>query len=103
MHDGNMDQNLTTPTEIGKRLLALRNALEFSSQAAFAVRVGISAQALSNYEKGFRRPDIDVAISISAKTGATLDWIYQGATAGLPIDLYRKLSDEPTSRIANEA
>ena len=63
------------------------------NQASFATLVGISQPALNNYLKWLRRPEIDVAINIHAKTGATLDWIYLGDRSGLPSRLLESLPD----------
>lgn len=74
------------------RLEALMTALDLK-QVEFANLVGISQPALNNYLKALRRPDIDVAISIQMKTGATLDWIYLGDRSGLPARLLGILPD----------
>jgi len=94
MHHCGMTAYSTSLKEIGARLVLLRHVLGKVSQAAFAARIDVSPQALSNYEKGFRRPDIDVALRICQRTGVTLDWIYQGNVAGLPLALHGKLSDD---------
>ena len=67
-------------------------ALELN-QVGMANLVGISQPALNNYLKALRRPDLDVGISIQAKTGATLDWLYLGDRSGLPARLLEKLPD----------
>lgn len=69
--------------DIGRRLVALREALDMN-QTAFGQLTGISQPALANYEKGYRRPEIDKAIQIVNRTGVTLDWIYLGDRSGLP-------------------
>ncbi|MNE57705.1 helix-turn-helix protein [compost metagenome] len=74
------------------RLDALMKALG-KKQVDFAALIGISQPALNNYLKGLRRPDIDVAIAIQSKTGATLDWIYLGDRSGLPLRLASELPD----------
>lgn len=74
------------------RLAALMAAMQ-RNQAGFAALIGISQPALNNYLKALRRPEIDVAINIQTKTGATLDWIYLGDRSGLPARLLEKLPD----------
>lgn len=74
------------------RLEALMKVLA-KKQVEFASMVGISQPALNNYLKGLRRPDIDVAIAIQTRTGATLDWIYLGDRSGLPVRLAAELPD----------
>lgn len=78
--------------DIAMRLQALMSALELN-QTAFAIRVGITQPALNNYVKALRRPDLDVAIMIAARTGVTLDWIYLGDRSGLPSRLLELLPD----------
>lgn len=78
--------------DIARRLKALMKALDLN-QTAFAERVGIAQPTLHNYLKGIRRPEIDVAIQIHVKTGATLDWLYQGHRESLPGTLLATLPD----------
>lgn len=78
--------------DIARRIEALMAALE-QNQTGFAMLIGISQPALNNYLKGIRRPDIDVAIQMSVRTGVTLDWLYTGERAGLPSRLLEKLPD----------
>jgi transcriptional regulator with XRE-family HTH domain len=79
--------------DIGMRLQALMEALGFKRQAAFAQLIDVSQPGLNNYLKGLRRPDLDVAMRIQSKTGATLDWIYLGDRSGLPARLLEKIPD----------
>lgn len=69
--------------DIGRRIVALREALEMN-QTGFAQMTGIKQNALANYEAGTRRPDLDQAYKLVAKTGVTLDWVYLGDRSGLP-------------------
>lgn len=78
--------------DIARRLVALRSALGLN-QAAFAALIEITQPAMSNYEAAIRRPDIDVAIKIQTRTGATLDWLYLGDRNGLPQRLLAALPD----------
>lgn len=78
--------------DIAKRLDALMQTLK-KKQVEFASLIGVSQPALNNYLKGLRRPDIDVAIAIQTRTGATLDWIYLGDRSGLPVRLASELPD----------
>jgi transcriptional regulator with XRE-family HTH domain len=86
--------------DIAMRLNALMKALD-KKQVEFAQLIGISQPALNNYLKALRRPDIDVAITIQSRTGATLDWIYLGDRAGLPVRLASilpELSSQPAEK-----
>lgn len=89
-------------TDIARRLAALVAALGHN-QTSFAQLVGITQPALNNYLKAIRRPDIDVAIAIQIKTGATLDWLYLGDRSGLPSRLLQLLPDlSAESRTASQ-
>jgi transcriptional regulator with XRE-family HTH domain len=74
------------------RIGALMRAMGHN-QTSFAILIGVSQPALNNYLKGLRRPDLDSALRISAKTGATLDWLYQGNRGTLPAHLLSILPD----------
>lgn len=78
--------------DIARRLIALRDALG-KNQSAFAALIEVSQPAMNNYEKGHRRPDLDVGYRIQMRTGATLDWIYLGKRDGLPRQLLELLPD----------
>lgn len=82
--------------DIANRLRTLQSALDLT-QVGFAELVDITQPALNNYLQGVRRPRIDEAIKISAKTGVTLDWIYQGERAGLPARLLAILPDQSSA------
>lgn len=79
-------------TDIAMRLAALVAAMGMN-QARFAALIEIGQPTLNNYLKGLRRPELDVAINIQARTGATLDWIYLGDRSGLPARLLALLPD----------
>jgi transcriptional regulator with XRE-family HTH domain len=89
--------------DIARRIAALVQALDYN-QTGFAQLIGISQPALNNYLKAIRRPDIDVAIAIQIKTGATLDWLYLGDRSGLPGRLLERLPDlDAEPRITSRA
>lgn len=87
---------------IGERIVQTREALDMSA-ADFARFVGFSPQALSNYEVGLRRPNLDQAVQIVRRTGVTLDWIYFGVRAGLPMRIAMKLPAEATPSTEKKA
>lgn len=78
--------------DIARRIEALRNAFGMKG-TEFAAAIGVTQPALSNYEAALRRPDIDVAFRIQARTGVTLDWLYSGDRSGLPRRLLEILPD----------
>lgn len=78
--------------DIGRRIAVLRESLGMN-KTAFSVFIGTTQPAISQYETGVRRPDLNVAMSIRLKTGVTLDWIYEGDRSGLPQRLLNSLPD----------
>ena len=80
-------------SDIGGRIRVLREALGYKSATLFAAFVGWSPQQLSNYEKGQKRPEVSMAILLCKKTAVTLDWIYRGETAGLPLRMASLIQD----------
>lgn len=86
-----------SPEDIGKRIVMLRDALGHN-QVSFGRLVEISQPAMANYEKGFRRPELDKAIQIVTKTGVTLDWLYLGDRSGLPHRLLALIEEFDSQR-----
>lgn len=86
----------TPPAEtvpaIAQRLRVLREVFR-ANQAAFCRRVGIAQNTWNQYESGRGRPSLDFALRVRARTGATLDWIFAGAAAGLPHDLALEITE----------
>lgn len=78
---------------VGQRLTATRLALGYTNASAFARLVGISVQALGNYERGERRPSVDQAILVVRATGVTLDWLYLGDRSCSPNRIALRLAD----------
>jgi transcriptional regulator with XRE-family HTH domain len=78
--------------DIGRRISALRTSMGLN-KTAFAEMIGTSQPAVSQYENGVRRPELDVALRIRMRTGVTLDWIYEGDRSGLPLRLASQLPD----------
>lgn len=69
-----------------------------TKQGEFAEIIGVSPQALSNYFAATvhqRRMSIDTAITIVFRTQVTLDWLYLGNPAGLPLDLANTITRPP--------
>lgn len=86
---------------IGARLVELREALG-RSQAEFARLVGVSPQALLNWEKGNNRPSIDGAYKISAGTGGVpVGYILSGDPRGMPAEIVERLQAHRRRRERN--
>lgn len=79
--------------EIADRLRLTRLASGLS-QAAWCRLVGIAPSAWHNYETlgpNWRRISLDQALKVCGGAGVTLDWIYRGQAAGLPMNLATKI------------
>ena len=76
--------------EIANRLMAMRLALGYEAQGAFAKQIGAST-LYSPWERGKKRIPIKPAIRIRDKFGIPLDWIYCGDRRALPASLRKKL------------
>lgn len=76
------------------RLRVLRTAIFRESTTAFAKRLNVSQQRISNMENGFPL-SIDVANKIRlAAPGITLDWLYHGEERAVPMDMIMRLRAE---------
>lgn len=64
-------------TLAGSRIAMLRKELGYS-QAVFAEKLGVSAQAVSKWETGLALPDIETLLNISWLTEASLHTILEG-------------------------
>lgn len=61
-------------TIFGERLKQLRTKLKLS-QRDFADKIGVTASALSSYEKGQKNPSVGVVTNIAAQFHVSLDWL----------------------------
>lgn len=59
--------------EVGERLRNLRGE---SSREAVAIAVGVTAQAISNYECGIRTPSDDIKVKLANYFGKTVQSIF---------------------------
>ena len=82
--------NPQSPEEIGKRLKKLRKALG-KTQAEMAELAAISKRAWSLIERGSRRIGVGAALRLCDLYGLSLDWIYRGNIAQLPLNIIKKM------------
>lgn len=75
---------------IAARLVALREARGMN-QREFAAHLGLGFTAWNNYELALSRISLDAARKVVAGTGASLDWIYYGNPAGMPLNLMSQI------------
>lgn len=83
-------------TQISERLVELRRAIGgdgYGSQVKFCIQAGVTPNAWNNLEAGTNRISLDTALTVSQRTGASLDWIYKGEEYEryLPSDLLEKI------------
>lgn len=52
---------------------------------------GKSQQLISNYIRGERPLDVELAVKLHARFGITLEWLYLGDMKGLPYELAQKM------------
>ncbi len=62
---------------VGMRIRKIRKAHGLS-QSQFALRAGISASAVGNWEQGLSRPGLNAAVKIIEAFDMTLDYLYLG-------------------------
>ena len=77
--------------EVGARLEATRLALGFDHQADMCREIKAEPNTWNQWERGVRLIDLGVAIRLCSRFGLTLDWIYRGDMAGLPLSLAGKV------------
>lgn len=80
----------TSRDAIARRLRATRKTTG-RNQRQFSEWLGIAAPTWNNYEKAYRRIDLEKAFLVVRATGVTLDWIYFGERSGLPLHLAEQL------------
>jgi transcriptional regulator with XRE-family HTH domain len=74
-----------------ERLRQVREACGFATARAFARTLGIEEAAYRRYERGESYPHPETLGRIRQLTGATIDYLYFGEAAGLPVGLFRKI------------
>jgi len=75
---------------VGGRIKAIRLAFDWT-QEDLAGKVGLTQPAINNWEKGSRVPKPLEGRRLCEATGVTMDFIYRGIRAGLPLELIAKL------------
>lgn len=100
MRQDGMSDRGESLSDIGWRISVLREALGYPNAAQFAAYVGWTPQQLNNYQRGSKRPEVTMATRLCNRTGVTLDWIYRGERAGLPLHLANAIQDYLASQAA---
>jgi transcriptional regulator with XRE-family HTH domain len=80
------------PEVIAPRLKAIRKALGFKTQTAFAKRLGLEKNTYNPYEKGTRPLTFEAAVTMRKLWGIPLDFTFFGADADrMPAHILEKL------------
>ena len=82
---------------IAARLREARMAIE-PNQAAFARRAGLSQNRYNQYETGARPLSLDAALKLCETYGFTLDWLFRGQAAMMPVALAELLRRPPLGK-----
>ena len=81
---------------IGQRLSHLRQVMGLT-QIEMGEKLGMTGPRWANYETGTSRIPVDEALKLVTLASVSLDWIYYGNRAMLPVHLAEKLdSVKPT-------
>lgn len=86
-------RNELTALAVGTRMKKIRMAKGIKNQTVMAALMGVQPNRYNNWEKGVALITAPDAIVFCAKTGATLDYIYRGETAALPLNLATALEE----------
>ena len=86
---GNAD--LYSAMSIGERLRITRMSIGIT-QRAFVHPLGLTREAMTQYESGAREPPWRTAVAMCDAWGLTLDWIFKGDLSGLSPILVERIN-----------
>lgn len=86
-HDPDMAKRYA---QIGKRLIAVRQALGIS-QAELCRQIKCQPNRWNQYESGERRITVPISVRLADTYGASMDWVYRGDPRGLTQELFAKI------------
>lgn len=66
-------------TDLAARLKQIREATSGDDRDQFSTLTGIAKSTIGNYERGDRVPDADMIVRYCAASGASADWLLNGA------------------------
>lgn len=89
-------QKLPEPGTMADRAAKIRIAAGFDEQKKFSRWLGLSDNRWGNYERGFPIP-ASVAKKVSRKVPVTVGYILDGETAGLSLEMARRLEILPAA------
>lgn len=77
--------------ETATRVRLLRESMGYQTSNAFAAYLGVSAQRWNNVEIGMPLSRDMAFLLVRKVPGLSLDWLYFGNAAGLPLELAKRL------------
>ena len=81
---------------ISARLKALRIALGYKHQNAFATELGIEKNTYNPFENGKRPLTFEVACRIRRRFGISVDWLFFGDMGQVSNDILLKIGSDPS-------
>jgi len=82
---------LYSAMSVGQRIMVTRLAIGIT-QRAFAMPLGVTREAQTQYESGARYPKWEHAIAMCDAWGLTMDWLFRGDISGLSPMLVEKIN-----------
>lgn len=83
-------ENKDLRQEVATRLRRTREAFGMQ-QGEFASAAGIAFNTYNQYEQGARLMRLENAMALCERFDLTLDWIYRGEPAGLPLQTWKMI------------
>lgn len=74
------------PVRVGRRLEALRSALDMP-QNDFSAVIGVDPSSYTKIKKGAKPLHSDMAYRVSLRFGVSMDYLYKGDVSSLPESL----------------
>lgn len=81
--------------DVGERLYKIQHMLGFARRREFCNHFHVQESTASNWFNGRSRINHDDAKRICEEAGLTLDYLYYGETAGVPLERVRELNKIP--------
>lgn len=79
--------------EIGKRIKESRVEIGFT-QSELALRIGVTAQAVSKWERGQSLPDVLMMVAVGKQLCKSLDYLMNGVDKKVPVNLLDSITND---------
>ncbi len=102
-HNGDVARGKKTPFNVaaGRRLARLRLAVGLT-QEEMGWKLGVTRQAVGNYEQGIRDLDAETMSRLFAEWRVSTDYVYRGDFFGMPAEIRSKLDQVDMSAVETE-